>query len=174
MNENGDILKSLGELTGLVKASREDIATLSTKHDKLATSTQEIATAVRVMQIGYDAKAVACSKEFTEINDKLTRDYKTINELKTKTVVEAGVDDYKGSRRIWWQWALGIIGAILCVITGINQLTGLIQKVEISKITPQTAYGAALVSVLKDTTSKKIYGMKDTSFIITTDTIKGK
>jgi hypothetical protein len=169
MNENGEILKSLGELTGLVKASSSAITTLSSKHDKLVEATQEIAVAVQVMQTGYNAKEVSCAKEFKDINDKLGRDYETINELKTKSIVNDGVDKYKDKKRDWWQWALGIVGAFIGILIGINQLIGIGQKIGYTKVRGTPAVYAAPLN------AGKVDSTKDSpqTFRVDTDTIRG-
>lgn len=168
MNENGEILKSLGELTGLVKASSAAITILSGKHDKLVETTQGIATAVQVMQSGYTAKEVSCAKEFRDINDKLGRDYETLNALKTKSIVNEGVDQYRDKKRVWWQWALGVIGAFICILIGVNQLIGITQKMTFNKGTGTPAAYAAPLTAGKDTTK-----LNPVTFTIKTDTIKG-
>lgn len=164
MSDDTRVLESLGKLSGLVEASREDIKTLVDKQEEHGKSLQTLATSVQVINTAYEARATACGKEFGEINRKLGRDYDTLNELKTKAKVENGVEEYKGKKREWWQWALGIAGAILGILIAINQLIGLEQKLISSKVSaPPAAYSAPLLHPLKDTLGLKMHVFTDTT-----------
>ena len=106
MPDDGKILESLGKLSGLVEASREDIKTLVDKYDEQSRSIQSLSTCIQVVKTENDNRAVNIDKDLKEVNIKLSRDYITLNELKEKALVANGVEAYKGKKREWWQWLL--------------------------------------------------------------------
>ena len=139
------ILEGLGKLSGLVEASRGDIKTIKEKQEEQSECLQKVQTSIKVIETSYNSRATQCGKDFQEINNKLGRDYLVLNELKTKAIVANGVEDYKGKKRIWWQWLLGIIGAIFGIIFTLNQLAGLVQKIKLSTLpSAPSAYSALL------------------------------
>ena len=165
MPEENRILESLGKLSGLVEASREDIKTLVGKHDEQSKYIQSLATSVQVIQTSYEGRASTCAKEFKDINAKLGRDYDSINELKNKNVKEEGVEEYKGQKRNYLGWVLGIIGAIVGILIGINQLLGINQQLTVTPLTGSPSAYASSIVPNKDTTKH---------FVLNIDTIKGK
>ena len=117
------ILEGLGKLSGLVEASREDIKNLAVKGDEQNKNIQEIVTSIQIIQNNNEARHTSYVKEFTEINTKLGRDYDSINILKDKDKVEAGVERYKHKKREWWQYTLGLLVALSSILFGINQIS---------------------------------------------------
>lgn len=168
MPDDGKILESLGKLSGLVEASREDIKTLVDKYDEQSRSIQSLSTCIQVVKTENDNRAVNIDKDLKEVNIKLSRDYITLNELKERALVANGVEAYKGKKRDWWQWVLGVIGAFVGILISINQLVGIGQKVKFSDINfgdksiVSSVYAVPL-DTLKDTTN----------FTMKTDTIRG-
>jgi len=172
MSDENRILESLGKLSGLVEASRDDIKTLVGKHDEQVRNIQNLATCIQVIQTSHDTRVVSCAKDFKEINDKLGSDYEIINELKTKAIINDGVEKYKGKKREWWQYTLGVIGAIIGILIGVNQIIGIFQKIEVSELNSIASSYSSTVNPTKsilDTT-------KDTTqtFSIKLDTFKGR
>lgn len=168
MSEDGKILESLGKLSGLVEASREDIKTLVGKYDEQSRSIQNLTTCIQVVKTENDNRTANIDKDLREVNVKLGRDYIVLNNLKEKALVANGVEAYKGKKRDWWQWALGIVGAFVGILISINQLVSIGQKVKLSDINfgdksiVSSVYAVPL-DTLKDTTN----------FTMKTDTIRG-
>ncbi|HLD91504.1 MAG TPA: hypothetical protein VI911_10950 [Patescibacteria group bacterium] len=159
------ILEGLGKLSGLVEASRDDIKTLVGKQDEHAKCLQTLNTSIQVIQTGYENKTAMCGKEFKDINEKLGRDYEVLNILKTKQVVENGVEAYKGKKREWWQYMLGVVGAVIGILIGINQLSGIYNTFTTNTITSSS-------SAYSTTLSPNRLHM-DTTFTNSYDTSKG-
>ena len=153
------VLESIGKLSGLVEASREDIKGLVVKNDKQSECIQEITTSVKLLETSMVATVKDNKSDFKDVNEKLSRDYTAINDLKTKTIVANGIDNYKLGKRNWWRWALGIIGGCIGILIGVNQLVGIVHKAQSMpvKINPPIHYDAVPI----DTTN--IFGFEDST-----------
>lgn len=158
------ILQSIGELTGLVKASREDLKSLNDKYDDQSKNIQSLATGFAVMQNQFKQYECNTDDKIVEINEKLSRDYVTLNKLKTKVDVEEGIDSYKSKKRAYVQWFLGIIIACIGILTGVNQVMGIVDKAKPVTVVQQSSYAQSLKESPKDTIRIHVMG---------TDTIKG-
>lgn len=161
---NDKILEKLGELSGLMIATREDVKHVSNTQKEHGSSIQELTTSIKLMQ-----SCVADNqKDIVEVNTKLDRDFKKINALESDKTVAQGINQYKESKRAWWQWALGIMSVCIGILIGVNQLYEFSQKISISKNKDIAAAYATPLNT-KDT-------LKDTikTFTVRTDTIKGK
>jgi TolA-binding protein len=158
---NDKILEKLGELSGLMQATREDVHGISDTQKEHGTSIQTLASSLQVLQTSISNIDNQTKRELSQVNDKLGRDYERINVLEKDKNVANGIEDYKGKKRVWWQWALGIIGAGIGILISINQLVDLVRKVDTTKINSSSVYA----SPLKD--SLKTYKFKP-------DTIRGK
>ena len=91
MPDDGKILESLGKLSGLVEASREDIKTLVGKYDEQSRSIQTLTTCIQLVKTENDNRTANIDKDLREINIKLGRDYIVLNNLKEKALVASGV-----------------------------------------------------------------------------------
>lgn len=160
---NDAILQELGKLSGLMQATREDVKEVSNTQKEQGSSIQILTTSFQLLQEGYKYT----KNELGQVNEKLARDYERINVLEKDKTVSSGIDAYKDKKRIWWQWALGIVGAFIGILISINQLVSIGQKVKLSNINfgdkslVSSVYAVPL-DTLKDTTN----------FTMKTDTIK--
>lgn len=155
MSDNNEtILMSLGEIKGCIGNQTKVLEDLNKKQDEQSVRLGALVTNFEV----FKTHSVVCKNEFDQINSKLGRDYITLNELKNKSIVDNGIDLYKGKKRVWWQWALGIFGAVIGILIGLNQLVGLTEKFTKVKVQSVSAvYSAPLVNPYLskvDTTAK--------------------
>lgn len=158
---NDKILEKLGELSGLMIATREDVKQVSNTQKEHGSSIQTLTASIQVLT----SMDVQTKRELGQVNEKLSRDYERINILEKDKNVANGIASYKEGRWNWWQRTLGVVGAVLGILIAANQLSSLKAKVVGTKLkgTP-SAYAAPLVP--KDTS-------KISTFVVTTDTIKG-
>lgn len=158
---NDKILEKLGELSGLMIATREDVKQVSNTQKEHGSSIQTLTTSIQVLT----SMDVQTKHELGQVNEKLTRDYERINVLEKDKNVANGIESYKEGRWNWWQRALGVIGAFLGILIAMNQLASLKDKMSSTELkgTP-AAYAAPLTP--KDTS-------KIGTFTVTTDTIRG-
>lgn len=159
---NDKILEKLGELSGLMIATREDVKQVSNTQKDHGSSIQTLTSSIHLIQSCLDQT----SKEFIQVNDKLSRDYERINVLEKDKTVANGIESYKEGRWNWWQRTLGVVGAFIGVLIALNQLVSLKDKVAETKIkTTPSVYAVPLTP--KDTSKV------DGTFSIPIDTIKG-
>jgi hypothetical protein len=144
-----DLTQSIGKLTGLIEASREDIRILNDKQYSQNTILEKTTTDIAVIQNNFATKSASDIKRFEELSDKAARDYNRINNLEKKQNVANGVETYKDKKRIYLQWALGIIGTIILILISLNQLVDLARK-----ITAGNATAISVQTVVRDTVVK--------------------
>ena len=137
------ILEGLGKLSGLVEASREDIKTLVEKHDDQSRKIGDLATCVQVVQNDFKNHQNYVNRELNQVNDKLARDYEEINKLRKGSDMQAGVDAYQDKKRVWWQYMVAVIGGIIGVLIGINQMYGFYTQFKTSELSPAQSVSAA-------------------------------
>lgn len=159
---NDKILEKLGELSGLMIATREDVKEVSLTQKEHGTSIQTLAGSIQVITNGISTMDTLTKRELGQVNDKLSRDYERINILEKDKNIANGIDAYKDKKWNWWQRTLGVMGTILGILIAANQLLSFGQKLTASKVTgTPAAYATPLPQ-------------KDTFFVIATDTIKGQ
>ena len=166
MADDNKVLEKLGELSGLMKATRDDVKEVSENQKEQGSSIQILSTSIQLIQSGLQNMDHQYKREFGQVNEKLGRDYERINCLEKDKIVADGVDAYKGKKRESWQWIVGIVGALIGILIGVNQLIGISQKINATglKTTP-TAYAMPLV---KDSL------LDTTNFVMKIDTIRGE
>lgn len=176
--DDSRILESIGKLSGLVEASREDIKTLVLKNDEQSKSITKLATSIEVIQNASITRSEACQREFKDIRYELELESTTIADLKNKALVADGVEKYKGKKREWWHYTLGVIGAIIGILIGINQLYSLVKKIDETKLSTTNSMYSTYAGVLvqkQDSLFKKDSIVKiDSVYKLDSIKLKGK
>ena len=115
-----EIITAIGKLTGLVEATREDITEIKGKIEKLST----LETNFRV----FETHGLACQREIKQINEKLSRDYKVINDLKAKEDRRGIESNYVARWGNKFKAGLAVIVTLVGLLVSCNQLIEIREK----------------------------------------------
>lgn len=124
-----EIIESIGELKGLMKAASNDIKILNDKQDNQNESIKTITTALAVMTNNCSNNIYNCTSKFGEINNKLARDYDRLNIIEKDRTAAAGVADYKSKTKSKITWFLVTLSTIVGLLISANQLMNISSKI---------------------------------------------
>ena len=136
----------LGRLSGLVETNIKVLDTLTTKLETQSNKIDNLSTNLEV----FKTHGTLCRKEFDEINEKLTRDFRNINELQLLKTKQEGVVESDKKRSAMINWFIAIVGGIVAILISVNQLIGI--KTKVSSLNPTSSVFA---SELVDSTKIK-------------------
>ena len=148
MNEEV-ILTSLGGLKATLENQTKSIDKLVTVQEEQGKRISELTTSIEI----YKGHSNICAREFTNINEKLGRDYIAIVELKKVKASNDTIDAYKEKKSKKLTWFIGILATIVSMLIGINQLVEIKNKV--TKLDTHSLYAATVDSIKTDTTKLK-------------------
>ena len=139
-----EIIESIGELKGLMKTASNDIKILNDKQDNQNESIKTITTALVVMTNNCSNNIHNCTTKFSDINNKLSRDYDRLNIIEKDRTAAAGVADYKSKTKSKITWFLATLSTIVGLLIGANQLMSIADKISYKETSSNTVYADTL------------------------------
>lgn len=139
-----EIIESIGELKGLMKATSNDIKLLNEKQDGQSESIKTITTAIAIMTNNCSNNIHNCTSKFSDINNKLARDYDRLNVIEKDRTAAAGVADYKNKTKSKITWFLVTLSTIVGLLISANQLMNISSKISYKETSRGTVYADTL------------------------------
>lgn len=145
MADNNDILLKLGEISGVLNTQTESLKVINTKLDIHNTRISDLTNDLNL----FKTHTTGCQREFVQINDKLSRDFKALNTLTKDADDLKAIAQFKDKTSSKFKVFLGIIATILGILISVNQLVGIKNKVSF-RATP-AVYATQLDTSRSDT-----------------------
>lgn len=124
------IQSSITTLSTIMEESRKEQAELKTEQKSQTKNITDLNQTITLLAHDFKSHVDTNKQVVKDIDDKFSRDYKRINELEKRVVVENGVNQYKENTKNNVRYLIYLIGGILGLIITINSVLGIVKSIK--------------------------------------------
>lgn len=150
MNNDALILQKIGELSGLMTATREDVKQVSDSQKDHSSSIQLLTTSVQLIQQGFSN----VTTEIAKINNSVIDSCGRIDTLEQDKTVKEGIVTHNTFKAKRLQWSLGILAVFLGILLSISQISSVVKTAYTKDIGTQSVYANQPYVIKKDSSLK--------------------
>jgi len=124
---HGNFEQTLGAINEAIQTVKDNISNLFDEGRKQTGSMNNLKTDFEVMKSSVENRHEQYDKQFGEVNDKLGRDYKKLNDIEKEMVMGEGM---KKQRNLIYQsvkYTIWVVATVLGILVAANSLLGIKQ-----------------------------------------------